>query len=737
DLRPKIFTLEEIEDRFVNAAGDTMTGPLVMEADIEVAPGQRVTGVCVIDGDALCPEVVQQRHFDRTEHLLGDAGEVPTFSEVNDPLDPKYFPVHDNRYYTKTEIDNLIGTNTVNNGLFDDGFEGWENAIPQPLFGGPAAEAAQTTTVSLGLCSSLCGTDCACRTLNVCALPGSRVCFVCPIRQEVSLRCGGKFVLIQKLCVSKGDECVRPYFLLDMFSSCQFVGTKRVDMFEPPSDRPDKCGVERADGITVLEQQVILPQCVDQVFLTLCYDVTTQTALTAAEVFPSSPLPPSPLPSPAPPSPTPSPGSLEAKCEVGPEGLEWNVCSVQMRRVTGIEAEDPSLGGNTTAEPVIESCDVSGGQRRVCYAPGRGQVSLILERLEEKTAGVFTGKFPTNFPGIVLDPAADTCVDEVDVLTQAVSACQCLLTCTDPGAPKAVPTCFLYGAINGNLGFGCPEITDEALGVSAGTAVDKLLVRVDLEGAPVDFLQLAGADEDNTAVKFTVGRTPPPSSVGPDLNFRVICVDDEGRRAMYGFESEADAVYKTVTIPLSDFQRLDASAFDWTQVAAVYVGYAIGLIGESCMFGIDNLRFCTKTDASTYSFGQAASVAPHDSEEADEDCVTLEDFGDTEAKGAPLDRITCNAAFPLGVTPPDADADFCELVGAIAVEGEGTGAVSFTVSTGIQPSAVSVGREFTATPLDLATDAVSPSRFSFAVDVNRAGMTLWAVAYSGNGGAAL
>ncbi|HUW15986.1 MAG TPA: hypothetical protein VMW94_02815, partial [Actinomycetes bacterium] len=521
------------------------------------------------------------------------------------------------------------------------------------------------------------------------------------------------------------------------FSSCQFVGTKRVDMFEPPSDRPDKCGVERADGITVLEQQVILPQCVDQVFLTLCYDVTTQTALTAAEVFPSSPLPPSPLPSPAPPSPTPSPGSLEAKCEVGPEGLEWNVCSVQMRRVTGIEAEDPSLGGNTTAEPVIESCDVSGGQRRVCYAPGRGQVSLILERLEEKTAGVFTGKFPTNFPGIVLDPAADTCVDEVDVLTQAVSACQCLLTCTDPGAPKAVPTCFLYGAINGNLGFGCPEITDEALGVSAGTAVDKLLVRVDLEGAPVDFLQLAGADEDNTAVKFTVGRTPPPSSVGPDLNFRVICVDDEGRRAMYGFESEADAVYKTVTIPLSDFQRLDASAFDWTQVAAVYVGYAIGLIGESCMFGIDNLRFCTKTDASTYSFGQAASVAPHDSEEADEDCVTLEDFGDTEAKGAPLDRITCNAAVPLGVTPPDADADFCELVGAIAVEGEGTGAVSFTVSTGIQPSAVSVGREFTATPLDLATDAVSPSRFSFAVDVNRAGMTLWAVAYSGNGGAAL
>ncbi|HUU60448.1 MAG TPA: hypothetical protein VMZ50_12980, partial [Phycisphaerae bacterium] len=192
DLRPKIFMLEEIEDRFVNAAGDTMTGPLVMEADIEVAPGQRVTGVCVIDGDALCPEVVQQRHFDRTEHLLGDAGEVPTFSEVNDPLDPKYFPVHDNRYYTKTEIDNLIGTNTVNNGLFDDGFEGWENAIPQPLFGGPAAEAAQTTTVSLGLCSSLCGTDCACRTLNVCALPGSRVCFVCPIRQEVSLRCGGK-----------------------------------------------------------------------------------------------------------------------------------------------------------------------------------------------------------------------------------------------------------------------------------------------------------------------------------------------------------------------------------------------------------------------------------------------------------------------------------------------------------------------------------------------------------------
>jgi hypothetical protein len=88
DLRPVIFTLEEIEARFVNAAGDTMTGPLVMDADIEFNAGQRITGICVVDSDQICPEAVEQRHFDREEHLLGDGGEIPTFSEVNDPLDP-------------------------------------------------------------------------------------------------------------------------------------------------------------------------------------------------------------------------------------------------------------------------------------------------------------------------------------------------------------------------------------------------------------------------------------------------------------------------------------------------------------------------------------------------------------------------------------------------------------------------------------------------------------------------
>jgi hypothetical protein len=732
DLRPKIFTLEEIEARFVNAAGDTMTGPLVMDADIVMNAGQRVIGICVIDSDALCPEAVQQRHFDRNEHLLGDGGEVPTFSEVNDPLDPKFFNVHDNRYYTKTEIDNLIGTNTINNGLFDNGFEGWENAIPQPLVGAPAAEAATSVIVSLGLCSTLCGTDCACRTLNICALPGSRVCFICPIRQEVALRCGGKFVLVQTLCVSKGDEAVRPYFLLDMYASCQFVGTIKVDMFEPPSDEPNKAGVEASDGFTRLEQQVIVPQCVDQVFLTPCYDVVAQAALGTPENVSTSPFPPSPPISPV--SPSPSAGDLAAKCEVGPEGLEWSVCSLQMRRVTGVEAEFTSLGGNTTAEPVIESCDVSGGQRKVTYTPGQGQVLTILERLEEKIGGTPTGTFPTDFPGVDLDPANDRCVDEMDVFAQVVSSCACLLNCNDPGGPLAVPTCFLYGPVNGNADFGCPEITDEALGVSAGGQIELLLTRIDLESGPIDFLQLTGADEDNTALKFTMGRNT--AGIGPDLNFRVVCVDDEGRRVVYGFENEADATHKTVTIPLADFQRLDASAFDWTQVAIIYVGYAIGLVGEPCMFGIDNLRFCTKTDASTYSFGQAVSVAPHNQEAVDEDCISLEDFGDDETKGAPLDRITCNAQFPLGTTPPDPDTDFCEQVAAIAVEGEGSGAVSFEVGTGIQASAVAFCRDFPTTPLDLTTE-VSPNRFSVAVDANRAGTTLWAVAYSGNGGAAV
>ena len=1058
DLRPRIFTLEEAEGRFVNAAGDTMTGPLVMAADIEMGPGQRVTGVCVIDGDAICPEVVEQRHFKRDSHLLGDGGEVPTFSEVNDPLDPNHFKVHDNRYYcvsedteiltadgwkkhdalkegdviwsfdmgserliknpikkivrytdfkemwhfrsrrgdflmtqehavvyrwnrgsehgkrwakapvqeipgkgelhipvagvapelqpderraaywelygwfvaegtgeprdqrisqnrvpnlerikilldlldakhseylntakgspyriplrqgdgstviaegvttedcmdvrlstkdarrlglrkdlrglmdcedldfeallrglvggdghwenaeyakfyqaresviddlqalcakhgyqtikkphlpgmwrlciskthvttsltrhwsvepykgvswcvsvdagtivarrngyvavfgnTKNQVDNLIGTNTIANGLFDAGFEGWENAIPRPLFGGPSDEAARCAIVSLGLCGSPCGTDCACRVLQVCLLPGCRVCFVCPLRQEVALRCGGRFQLIQTICVTKGDEAVRPFFLLDLYSSCQFVGQMKVDMFTPPPDDPTKAGVEAGDGFARLEKTVNIPTCVDQVFVTPCYEVVFQAPLGPPEAFPSSPFPPSPSPvSPVSPvSPSPSSGGLAAKCEVGPNGLEWSVCALQMRRITGVEGEFSRRGGNTTAEPVITECSVEGGIRQVCFTPGIGQVSTILERLEEEVGGVPSGLFPTNFPGIVLDPASDACVKEVDVFAQPTRTCQCMLNCTDPGGVLAVPLCYLYGDEAGNIEFGAPEITDTALGVSVSAELGFFLVRFALAGSPIDFLQAAGADENNTALKFSLGRVT--TGPAPDQEMRVLVVDDEGRRALYGFESVADAAVKGVMIPLADFQRLDSAAFDWTQVTEVWIGYAMGLVPLLCQFSVDNLRVCSKTDASVYTFAIAATIFPHNQVAGDETCVTLEDFEGPDA----FDRVGCGLPFPLGTVPPDIDIDFCEQSTPIPVDGEGTGGLRFEVGPRILPAPVGVIRLFSPA-LDLTADA-SP-KFRVAVNLNRSASSVWLVARSSNGGASI
>jgi hypothetical protein len=725
DLRPSIFTLEEMEARFVNAAGDTMTGALVMDADIEFNAGQRITGVCVIDSDQICPEAVEQRHFDRTEHLLGDGGEVPTFSEVNDPLDPGHFNVHDNRYYTKNQIENLIGTNLVENGLFDDDFNAWENATPQPLSGGPDFEAASTVFATIGMCGSVCSTNCTCRVLQVCAQPGSRVCFVCPVRQEINLQCGGQFLLVNTLCVTKGDEFVKPYFLLDLYSSCNFLGTQRIDLFVPPADDPTKPGVAFGDGFTRLEKIIELPPCVDQVFLTPCYDVTFDTPLPDGEVFPSSPFGPSgpsPEPSPAT-SPAALTGSLPAKCEVGPDGLEFAVCAVQMRRITGTEGEFSRPGGNTTAEPRITGCDEV--SRTISFERGTGQVSTVIERLEEMQGGVRIGKLPTHFPGVVLQP--NSCIDEADVSTLPVSTCNCSITCTDPGGPLAIPECYLYGPENGNQNRGCPEITDEALGVSVGTQLDQFLLRLDLDPAPVNFLQLAGADEDNTAVKFRLGRDI--SSVF-DQEMRVLAIDDEGRRAMYGFESAAASAVRRITVPLSSFDRLDNSAFDWTQVTALYVGYAMGYFATECQFSIDNVWVCTKTDASTYSFENVASVAPHTDVNVDETCVTLQDF---ELESS-IDLVTCNAPMPTATSALDPNKDECvQLQTIIPVEGEGTGSIEFEVGPGIQAAPWGI----CLNGLALNISAEPSPKFSVAISVNRAGASAWLVARSSNNGVAI
>lgn len=275
DLRRKIFRLDEIDDRFVNVTGDTMTGTLVMQANIIMAPGRKVLGTCVIDGNALCEDTVAQRHMKRDSHLLGSFDAVPTWSQVNNPLDPNHFKVHDNRYYEKSVLDAMIGANLISNGLFDDGLVGWENLAPRPLYGYPAIEA-EKIIVAISLCGATCeGGFCSCRSLQVYIPAGNRICTVCAVRQEVcgGIKCGGEFMLIHTLCVTKGEEAVIPFLVFDLYSSCQYVGTRRYQMWTPSLDQPDKQGIDIYDGFVRMEKKIDLPKCVDNAVVTLCFQV--------------------------------------------------------------------------------------------------------------------------------------------------------------------------------------------------------------------------------------------------------------------------------------------------------------------------------------------------------------------------------------------------------------------------------------------------------------------------------
>lgn len=417
DLRRKIFRLDEVDDRFVNVTGDTMTGPLVMEANIVMASGQKVTGICVIDGNALCPEVVQQRHFDRTQHLLGEGDVVPTFEQVNDPLDPDHFEVHDNRYYTKGEVDAAVGSNLLVNGGFGNGIDGWDNAIPHALSGAPQADVAQNVVVSTGLCGSSCGTQCGCHTLKVCIQPGSRLCYVCPVRQTVDcLPCGGDFLIIQTMCVSRGDDFVTPNAIVDMYSSCKFLGTQKIALFKPLGD---KIGVEKSDGFVRLTNRITLPESVDKISITLCY-----------EIVPKVDLPPIDYPYPY--YQPEGDSTAVPKCEVGPAGLEFSVCAAQIRRISGLEsAGSPETGCSKNSIPIIEA--VRAGNI-VEFTPGADQVSVLIERLEETINDVPDGIFPTDFPGVQFDQTDPTKrVDEIPLQIVALKTCGCFKECTDHG----------------------------------------------------------------------------------------------------------------------------------------------------------------------------------------------------------------------------------------------------------------------------------------------------------------
>lgn len=227
----------------------------------------------------------------------------------------------------------------------------------------PEQEAADVI-VSTGLCGGACGSSCGCRTLQLCVPAGNRVCFFCAIRQEVcgGIKCGGEFLLIHTLCVTRGDECVRPFFVLDLYSSCQYVGTLKVPMADP-EQYPD--GVCQEHGFVRLEKKIELAGCIDNVILTLCFEVVLKG-------------PPPPYYGEYGYGQPPQQGG--SKCEVGPENFEFSVCAAQIRRISGLEGTGaPKSGCATNPIPIIKRVFPDG---RVEFTPGSDQVATIIETLE-------------------------------------------------------------------------------------------------------------------------------------------------------------------------------------------------------------------------------------------------------------------------------------------------------------------------------------------------------------------
>jgi len=265
------------------------------------------------------------------------------------------------------------GVNLLSNGDFMNGFSGWEHNMPGPLGASPQEEA-QCIMVSHGLCGT-CGPLMGCRSLQVCLLPGCRVCCFYALRQNVcgGIHCGGEFLLIQDLCITRGEDILVPEVTLDLFVSCQYVGTKTIRLFEPPLALPDKAGITIEDGLVRLSKRIELAQCIDEVILSLRYCVIPRGA---EDYYVRNRRGYRRLPG--------YRGFSRPACEIGEEGLEFHVGTVQLRRVTVPEREPgPISGCDINPIPIIESCHPDG---RIEFTPGFGQVATMVEALEEHGA---------------------------------------------------------------------------------------------------------------------------------------------------------------------------------------------------------------------------------------------------------------------------------------------------------------------------------------------------------------
>lgn len=259
DLRRQIFSLDQVEDRYVNAGGDTMRG------DLTFAPGTAIRGAGVVGEAEIRDDAVSQRKLQRVTHLLGDGGLVPAADRL--PV------VHDNRYFPKSVLATFFGPNLVVNGAFEQGLRGWIEKTPFPVHGAPGPHVMEKVRVGW----RLCGPDC-CRGLFVHFHPGFKGCEVCAVAQEIPVCSGGLFAWSQTVRVARGNARVRPFLAVGCFASDQFLGQLRVP-FHETLDLGDGTTarvpvvLQRADGLRRLRTLVELDACVDRVIVALCFEV--------------------------------------------------------------------------------------------------------------------------------------------------------------------------------------------------------------------------------------------------------------------------------------------------------------------------------------------------------------------------------------------------------------------------------------------------------------------------------
>lgn len=214
DLRPKIFALSEMEDRYVNVDGDRMrAGELAFANGVRL----RAEGSPILGSGEMDLESVLAAHLSRVQHLLGDGGVVPPAGVLP--------TVHDNRYIPISLLMTLFGPNLIRNGGFRYSLGAWESNEPMPLSSEPAHEGVANVRVGWRLCSP----D-GCGGVFVHFHEGYRGCRVGVVQQELDICGGGMLAWALNAVVTQGPAgvAVKPSVRLTFISSEQRLGDRDV-----------------------------------------------------------------------------------------------------------------------------------------------------------------------------------------------------------------------------------------------------------------------------------------------------------------------------------------------------------------------------------------------------------------------------------------------------------------------------------------------------------------------------